>query len=129
MEIAVMPLSEAIARRNRLRNPPNAVMDHGIDLKRTAREDFVDTYVPEADLVGNPRLDKIRELEVRIARLNKELDEANNEYSQLCLNGEGRPKVRQIQDAVCQFYKVKILDLLSNRRTANIVRPRQVAVY
>lgn len=39
------------------------------------------------------------------------------------------PKVEEIQRAVCQFYGVSKLDLLSKRRTANICRPRQIAMY
>jgi hypothetical protein len=39
------------------------------------------------------------------------------------------PKVEEIQRAVCQFYGVSKIDLLSKRRTANICRPRQIAMY
>lgn len=39
------------------------------------------------------------------------------------------PSVRDIQQAVCAQYDVKLLDMLSKRRTAEIVRPRQVAMY
>jgi len=43
--------------------------------------------------------------------------------------GEGRPQVRDIQKAVCKHYGVTLPDLLSPRRTANIVKPRQVAMF
>lgn len=39
------------------------------------------------------------------------------------------PSARAIQNAVCAFYGVTLIDMLSPRRDANIVRPRQVAVY
>ena len=37
--------------------------------------------------------------------------------------------VREIQEAVCAHYGVTLRDMLSPRRHASIVRPRQVAVY
>lgn len=40
-----------------------------------------------------------------------------------------RPKVEDIQRAVAKHYGVSRSDILSARRTANIVRPRQVAAY
>jgi chromosomal replication initiation ATPase DnaA len=39
------------------------------------------------------------------------------------------PSILQIQKAVCAHYGVKLADVLSSRRTASIVRPRQVAYY
>jgi hypothetical protein len=39
------------------------------------------------------------------------------------------PSVRDIQLAVCKHYDVKLLDMMSLRRTADIVKPRQVAMY
>jgi hypothetical protein len=38
-------------------------------------------------------------------------------------------QIRDIQDAVCDFYSIHFADLISARRTADIVRPRQVAMY
>jgi len=40
-----------------------------------------------------------------------------------------RITVEQIQKAVCSFYNVRISELKSNRRTKQIVLPRQVAMY
>lgn len=45
---------------------------------------------------------------------------------------EGKPRppdILEIQRACAEFYKVKVLDLKSARRTAGVVRPRQVAFY
>ncbi|MBR1219109.1 hypothetical protein JQ557_13985 [Bradyrhizobium sp. U87765 SZCCT0131] len=39
------------------------------------------------------------------------------------------PSARAVQLAVCAYYDVTLQDLLSPRRHAEIVRPRQVAVY
>lgn len=40
-----------------------------------------------------------------------------------------RVKIEEIQRAVARQYNVSRSDLLSSRRTANVVRPRQVAMY
>lgn len=40
-----------------------------------------------------------------------------------------RPSVIDVQRAVAKFYNVPRTDILSARRTAPIVRPRQVAMY
>jgi chromosomal replication initiator protein len=37
--------------------------------------------------------------------------------------------VKEIQEAVCRYYGVSMLDLLSHRRTRDINVPRQVAMY
>lgn len=41
----------------------------------------------------------------------------------------GQPTIRTIQRATCDVYGIKLNDLLSARRTADIVRPRQVSMY
>lgn len=42
---------------------------------------------------------------------------------------QGAPTVVAIQRVVAKHYNVHRMDLISARRTANIVRPRQVAMY
>lgn len=39
------------------------------------------------------------------------------------------PTVRQIQEAVCNYYRVHRSQLIGPRRTANLMKPRHVAVY
>jgi hypothetical protein len=39
------------------------------------------------------------------------------------------PSIREIQTAVCKHYGVKLSEMLSKRRTADIVRPRQIAMF
>lgn len=39
------------------------------------------------------------------------------------------PSIREIQKAVCKYFGLQMTDLLSPRRTANLVRPRQMALY
>ncbi len=40
-----------------------------------------------------------------------------------------RPRIRDIQACVCEHFKVTFIDLVSERRTADIVRPRHVGIY
>jgi hypothetical protein len=40
-----------------------------------------------------------------------------------------KPRIAEIQVAVAEFYGVAVHDMLSARRTANVMRPRQVAYY
>ena len=42
---------------------------------------------------------------------------------------KGRPTIRAIQLATCEVYGIKLNDLVSARRTANVTLPRQVAMY
>lgn len=44
-------------------------------------------------------------------------------------HGPRMPKVEEIQRKTAEHYGVKRFDIISQRRTANIVRPRQVAMY
>lgn len=39
------------------------------------------------------------------------------------------PAIRDIQKAVCKHFDVTLIDMLSRRRTADIVKPRQLAMY
>lgn len=39
------------------------------------------------------------------------------------------PTIASIQRAVCDEFGVEMLDLLSSRRTRQVVRPRQIAMY
>lgn len=40
-----------------------------------------------------------------------------------------RLRIDQIQKAVAEFYSVSVRDIISSRRTANIVKPRQVGYF
>jgi hypothetical protein len=41
----------------------------------------------------------------------------------------GYPTVRYIQNVVCRYYDIRRADLISSRRTRNVVRPRQMAMH
>jgi hypothetical protein len=40
-----------------------------------------------------------------------------------------KPRITEIQTTVAEFYGVTVDDMLAERRTANLMRPRQVAYY
>lgn len=40
-----------------------------------------------------------------------------------------RPTIAEIQRATAKYFNMTLLDMLSQRRTHNIIRPRQIAMY
>lgn len=81
----------------------------------------------EAPLIGNP------EVKIVVSDL---MPEPNEQWtivvptpSQPAPVRPSHPSVRDIQLAVCKHFDVKLLDMMSKRRTADIVKPRQVAMY
>lgn len=45
------------------------------------------------------------------------------------LAGPGPLSVHRIRDVVCAYYRVSVHELMSERRTARIIRPRHVLFY
>ena len=43
--------------------------------------------------------------------------------------GPSKPTIGIILDTVCKYYDIKKIDVLSQRRTRTIVRPRQIIMY
>lgn len=81
----------------------------------------------EAPLIGKP------EVKIIISDL---MPEANETWTAIAPRPPQprparplHPSVRDIQIAVCQHYDVKLMDMMSLRRTADIVKPRQIAMY
>lgn len=98
-----------IAVRNRLRRPPNAVEDKGIDLHRNRPQPVLPPLVPLA-IKARP----FHEIRVFI--------------SEQCRP----PKVvdtGMILRAVSHHYRVGIADIKGRSRTATIVEPRHVAIF
>ncbi len=80
----------------------------------------------------------IRELEGALNRIvahatlvgrNITLDTTQEVLRDLLRSNDRRMTIEDIQKRVCEFYNVKISDLLSSRRLQNIAKPRQVAIY
>ena len=96
------------AVRARLRNPPNAVPDLGIDLRRKDEPEAVAPYTPL------PAFTEIIPLPVEMTATPSD---------------ERKIKVREIQDAVCEHFDIALIDLLSHRKTVVLSLPRQIAMY
>lgn len=78
-----------------------------------------------------PLPDERTEIALRMEALRKELESLGDQYHALTQRRMDslRPKIDDIQRAVGQHYSIGRVDMLSNRRTATIVRPRQIAMW
>ena len=113
---ALPAIKHARAVRQRLRHPPNAVADQGIDLRRKPELAVVEPApllrLDAAPLPGadTPSLECVlKDVVARIA--------------------PGPLGIRSIQRVVCEYYGVSLIDLLSSRRTKALVLARSVAVW
>jgi hypothetical protein len=140
-------VERAQAIRERLRNPPNAVPDRGIDLRR--RVEITDhtpiaISVPVRPPVPIPvpegLLDGTWTRKCKPGESDAEFNERQIKYHQGRLSmaiakrekmfGKRRTvRIEDIQEAVCAVWGVNKNDMLSNRRTASLVMPRHVAMF
>lgn len=97
------------------------------DRKSRLALDAVRVAAVEAPLISRP--------EVRIV-ISDLMPEPNEKWAiiaptpqQRPISRPSHPSVRDIQLAVCKHYDVKLIDMMSLRRTADIVKPRQVAMF
>lgn len=99
---------EAHARevRKRLRNPVNAVVDLGIDLKRKVIPINVIPFDAPVPVVVTPK----------------------QEFKPYIVP-RASPTLDDITEEARKFYLVKKMDFISDRRLAILVRARQVAMY
>ncbi|MBY0462052.1 MAG: chromosomal replication initiator protein DnaA [Alphaproteobacteria bacterium] len=83
-------------------------------------------------------ISNIRELEGALNRIvahatlvgrNISIDTTQEVLRDLLRSNDRRITIEDIQKRVCEFYNIKISDLLSSRRLQNIARPRQIAIY
>lgn len=130
---------EALAIRKRLLNPPNAVRDDGIDLRRRrgfqpqaikilGGDEGAAVEVITVTKEQEPGPDEIASIQQAISKLKSRLDELQADVEQPPV----RPpviQVEKIQRAVCSVFNVAMNDLKSIRRSAQVVRPRQIAMY
>ena len=66
------------------------------------------------------------EVDAEARKLSQRLDELNAE--RMVIRG-GQPRIEDIQSAVCFFYDMNKVDLLSKRKFEGMVRPRQIAQF
>ena len=140
---AVRPLARARAIRERLRNPPNAVVDSGIDLKpkkiapapeppsdpRARRGHFVNSAEP-AHAPSRFTVAGVLNLDRQINTLIAELDRLYALREQQYLAAlHRRPASQTILRMVAKHYHVTLVDLVSARRDHPLAFVRQVAMY
>jgi hypothetical protein len=136
-------VERAQAIRERLRNPPNAVPDVGIDLKRTPAPPkavalATPAPTPAPATPDDPRILWIKRrkpdetdaafIERQITHHRGRLEVALARREKL-FGKRHSPRIEDIQDAVCAVYRVETKEMLSKRRSAHLVRPRHVAMY
>lgn len=117
--------------------PPELEMRVAI-LKKKAEVDGLMLRDEVAFLIAKHLRSNVRELEgalkkvVAYARFhNREisLELAREALSDLLAAFNRQLTFEFVQKAVADYYKIKVADMLSKKRTRNIVRPRQVAMY
>ena len=106
-------------------------------LMRKAEQDNVMLSEESAFFIANRIRSNVRELEGALklvaANANFSGQDITPAFSQECLKDlllvhDRQVSVNNIQKTVAEYYKIKVADLLSRRRTRSIARPRQVAM-
>lgn len=110
-------------RRARLRNPPNAVADPGIDLKRSKHRPFQGSIRPPAP--AKPR----------VVLQPQWIEPYTFKPGPVCIDPEVYPPadqaltVERIRTHIGKAMNISVVDMVSERRTAKVVWPRQIAMY
>lgn len=100
--------------RNRLHNPSNAVIDRGIDLKRPK-----EPPAPKKILGEREEIKPVENLPV--VELSTEIVPVEPPKPKI--------KISALVKIVCQYYRVREVELLSDRRTGGITLPRHIVCY
>lgn len=117
--------------------PPELEMRVAILMKK-AEQQRVGLSEDVAFFVAKHMRSNIRELEGALRRIcafasfhNRpiNLDLARDALRDMISIHHGQISVETIQKTVADYYKIKVADMYSKRRPANIVLPRQVAMY
>lgn len=122
MSLAQQTADEAKRRRIRLMRPPNAVADVEIDLRRTDLMS-IDAYRAMQKAAEAP-LESAPGDSVEVAPVVPAIPRNVDLYVPPKF-----PTMKAIQSIVCRAFQVKLIDVVSHRRTKEIMRPRQVCMY
>lgn len=127
------------AVRQRLRHPPNAKHDPGISLRRVhGLTGYAAERRREEERAARQEAERQRRLDAGVTamRLAQEAIERRRRFTFIETgelerdNEPPRPiSINRIQHLVADAYGTPQIDMVSARRTANVVRPRQVAMY
>lgn len=104
------------ALRRRLMNPPNAVKDEGIDLRRRFK------IVPTAPVII---IQEPRKPILKIGRHNRGWPV---HFAEMVI-WHREPPVHSIVRFVAKAYGISVADYISERRTGRLVRPRQIGMW
>lgn len=136
--MTLQAIAHAQEVRERLRNPQNAVVDDGIDLKRKPP---VIVTKPEATLVPvqiAPKplsadlafvASRIATMADQIKCISEDLAKLKKRHGEMLDDGVYRIQMKDIQTAVSEHYKVSVQDMVSGVRTTGIVFARHIAMY
>jgi hypothetical protein len=130
-------------RQRRARMAEKAVPDDGIIHPLQRRRKFVRRYeavLPQFSFAAFfDRANRMHPLpkpfkapilsEIECASIERGEELIFDRMSDLPALPKSFPSVAEIQRAVCEHFNIGILDLISERRTANLVLPRQIAMY
>jgi len=117
--------------------PPELEMRVAILMKK-AQAEFVPMSEDVAFFIAKHLRSNIRELEGALRKIlayvrfhNKEvsIDVAKEALRDLLSIQNRQISVENIQKAVADFYNIKVADMYSKKRPANIAKPRQIAMY
>lgn len=111
----------AIERQQQFRASIAAKAAELADRKTRLKLAAIPIAAMEAPLVSIP--------EVSVVAPETEASETDSIWFVVLPPGQGQPLIRDIQMTVCKYYKVTLADMFSRRRTADIVKPRQVAMF
>ncbi len=117
--------------------PPELEMRVAILLKKAETEGV---HLPEevAFFIAKHLRSNVRELEGALRKVlayakfhgrNIAVDVCKDALKDLLSVSNGQITVENIQKTVADFYKIKVADMYSKRRPANIALPRQIAMY
>ncbi len=116
--------------------PPELEMRVAI-LKNKAAQCGISLHDDVAFLIGKRFRGNVRELEGALHRVSAKarftglaisLDFAKEALKDLLALQDRSVTIEGIQKVVAEFYKMRVSDLLSQRRTRSITRPRQIAI-
>lgn len=102
------------------------VMAHAAAVRERRKAVF---FVPQAPRITPPRQQIEPAKPVVVPEVVEEIRLADHFSPPDQEPGERLPSLEDIKIAVCHFYRVRGIDLLSARRTKDVVGPRQVAMW
>jgi len=120
--------------------PPELEMRVAILIRKAERE-RERVHLPEevAFFIAKHLRSNVRELEGALqnvlayarfhGRATPTVEMCRDALKDLLSVSNGQLSVENIQKTVADFYKIKVADMYSKRRPANIARPRQIAMY